>query len=153
MEGAKPYRLSCKSVHLTFKTHLNHQQLIDHVKKPPSATKGLSFKWFSVCHHQGDTDTPYPHTHIAFETVDRFNIVNPRFWDVNRGVASNSSEFDIHPHIQRINNLHHAATIYENYHRKDDALVGAPTQSDVGPMSFSTEVERLKVSGFMTLVL
>lgn len=141
------FRVQGKSFHLTFKTHLSHILLIDHVKKPPSATKELSFKWFSVCHHQGDADTPYPHTHFAFESTTRLDIKSSRFWDVNRGCVGNTSESDIHPHMQRINNLHHAATIYENYHRKDDALVGAPTQSDVGPMSFSTEVERLKVSG------
>lgn len=140
------FRLNRKFVHLTFKFHHDKQGLLDWVKKPPSATREIEFVWYSVCHHRGDEEVPYDHTHIAFESRRKLDVRNSRFWDIPPGSLGNQSLDAVHPHIQPINDLHHAGTIYENYHRKDEGFLGPPLQSERGPMSGKDLMERIKAA-------
>lgn len=137
----KVFRLKAKWIHLTYKSHVNHEQLLAFLRP-----KGREFKWYSIVHevgHEPDTDAAienehrgYDHTHVACEWQAAVETRNPRFFDFG----------DIHPHIQKITGNPHACKLYEDYHRKSPVLL---TQSETTPRAHAFSEEGIK--GAMSL--
>lgn len=125
------FRFNAKSIHLTFKSHIDHKTVLEMLK-----SKG-DVKWYSIVHELGHTDSTdvdavaYDHTHAACEWKKKLDAKSPRYFDIA----------DIHPHIQKINGQAHAILLYEDYHRKSPVLL---TQSEGSPRAHSASEEGIK---------
>jgi len=72
------YRLKAKGCHLTYKHFIPLNELHDKIV----ALYG-ELKWFSGCHELGHgTETPYPHTHFAFEAVKAKEVNGAKCFDI-----------------------------------------------------------------------
>lgn len=110
------FRLTKKKYHLTYKSHIDHQSILNLI----TLIYG-SVIWYSCVHESSDNECSYDHTHFAFESGDRKDSTNPRIFDID----------GIHPNIQPIKDNQHASRIFHEYHLK--APVGGPWQSSYKP--------------------
>ncbi len=118
------FRLQSKKIHLTFKHHIAFDKLRELIL---NVIGPRELKWYSYVHEQGhqESETPYDHTHAAFEVNKALNIRNPRAFDINHEGE------DVHPHIKRIETNEHACSIFYEYHRKEPVQL---EQSGNGPV-------------------
>lgn len=104
-----PFRFNATSVHLTYRDHLN----FDELKAFLGGIKPI--KYISLVHENGhgaaeeEGAVDYAHTHVFVQWESKINSVNARVFDFNH----------IHPHIQRISGRSHAVRIWYSYHRKE----------------------------------
>lgn len=112
----EPFRLACKSIHLTYKTFLPLEELRVFI-----SDKVGPLVWWTLVHETGSpqSETPYDHTHVAFEALQKIQTRNPRLFDYE----------SIHPNIKRIESKAHAKRIW-TYHTKDPIM---SLRSDLGP--------------------
>ena len=100
IEG-KPFRIAGKRLHLTYKSHIDIDDLLVFMEK----ASGHKVAWWSACHEVGETG--YEHTHIGVEFANKLDIKSPRFFD-----------FDgIHPNIKKSTTKEHWDNILK-YHTK-----------------------------------
>ena len=103
--GSPPqFRFQSEKVHLTFKTHIDMDELI-----AMGRAKG-GLRMLSIAHEEGDVDedkpTPYEHTHAFFWWKKRLNLNGPKTFDMG----------DVHPHIQPVRALAQTKTVVLRYH-------------------------------------
>jgi hypothetical protein len=114
-----------KSLHLTYKHHIAHNDLLQLVRDC-----GGDLKWYSVVHETGHDDTDYPHTHVAFEWTNRKKINDCRVLDFTF-----NGEI-VHPNFQKITDCLHATRIFDEYHQKQLGTEGySRTKSAIGPQN------------------
>lgn len=117
------FRFSCKSVHLTYKTHIDPKTLLLWFK-----TKH-DLDMYSIVNEnghgdreeptEGDEAIDYPHTHALLIFPTRFQTRNQRFWDYE----------GIHPHINPLTTKTHIVNTWK-YHTKEPVHL---LQSDKAP--------------------
>ena len=155
------FRFAKNKIHLTYKFHLNVEQLVS-----TFGNLGNGIKWWSIAHERG-SHTPdesvggepgqdYEHTHFAVEWKRRLDTCDPRYFDiiatptdtgiynVRRSVGHTPAdgEHNVHPHLQQINGDAHSARIFDEYHHKE----GVPFQSETRPGQTvnATIIERIR---------
>lgn len=118
---AKELRICAKTFHLTYKTHIDHKKLLEHLRQVCSS----EMKWWSVVWETGHSvGTPYDHTHVAFQLMKRLQTR-----------LSNKFDLDgIHPNVQLLNSKEHIKHVWE-YHLKDPLLL---TQSEYSPVQMTS---------------
>jgi hypothetical protein len=127
------FRFASKRIHLTYSGHLS---LDDEPGSLFSFLCGLGdVECFSFVHEaghaNGEEGESYDHTHAYVQWKKRVQSRNARFLDW----------MGIHPHIQKINDDHHATTIYESYHHKAPLLL---KQSECAPQGNKETVQRIR---------
>jgi len=98
----KPFRISSKRIHLTYKSHIDIDELILHINSLSETYKVFEY---SGCQEVGKTD--YSHTHLGIEFDNRPDIKSSRFFDFD----------DIHPNIKKIASKEHWINVLK-YHMK-----------------------------------
>lgn len=134
------FRLAAKSIHLTYRTHVDFERLRSFI-----VARIGSLKWWSIVHenghgatadpestnpYEGEDDRGYEHTHFAFECHNKVQTRNARFFDFE----------GIHCHIRTIDKPVHAQRIFHLYHLKEPVRIEqsstgnepAPIVSDTG---------------------
>lgn len=86
------FRFNCKGAHLTYRTHINLEGLHDHI-----VAIGGQLRWFSGVHETSHGETPYDHSHFAFEFMRKVDINAERRFDFE----------GIHPNIQKWTGMKH----------------------------------------------
>jgi hypothetical protein len=101
VEGTK-FRLTCKRIHLTYKSHINLDTLLDYLN---TISLNKVVQW-SGCQEIGSSD--YAHTHIGIEFHSKPDFKCARIFD-----------FDgVHPHIRKVTSAAHWDNIL-TYHTKE----------------------------------
>jgi len=99
----KEFRIQNKRLLLTYKTHLNKDEVKIFFEKISAIT------FIRSAHETGDEECPYLHTHVLVEFVKAFNSRKPNIFDIN----------GIHPHIKPVTSAaHHRNTM--TYLGKED---------------------------------
>ena len=112
----RKFKVSGKTLHLTYRDHLDHEEMIRFLTKTLGA-----LKWYSIVHEEGhQTGTPYPHTHVAFQTCQKMNFQSERKLDFQ----------GIHPNIKPLATKEHIRRTWE-YHEKEPVKL---TRSDYCPV-------------------
>lgn len=109
---ASNFSLKATRVHLTFKTHLEVDNLIEHI----ASCSKKEIKHFSVVHENADDSDPYEHTHALIWFKKQVQSKNPRIFDlvVNDEV--------IHPNIKVVNTDDHWKNVW-CYHEKNPVFL------------------------------
>lgn len=116
------FKLQWRGIHLTYKTHLSLQELLQHLQLTiPDIIH------YSIVHENGkqtseedNENERYEHTHAAIWCSKRHCTKDPRKFDFG----------GIHPHIKRVRDIKHYAELHCNYHRKEPVSL---QQSDFDP--------------------
>lgn len=122
------FRLQCKTVHLTYKTHLEFQELLEWVQG-----KFGRVEYYSMVHEEGhaEEETPYAHTHALFSFQKKLNTRDQRCFD-HKG---------IHPNIKVVKDQKHAKEVWF-YHEKEPVKL---LRSEYHPFSSPEDLmERIK---------
>lgn len=80
-------------IHLTYKTHIDPEELLTHFTKLP----GFSVLRYSIVNESSDTINSYDHTHAYFLFLNHVRVTDPRFFDYK----------GIHPHIKKPRTAYH----------------------------------------------
>lgn len=115
------FKVQCSAFHLTYKNHLDHEQLLEFFK----SING-DLKYYSFVHENGheDEQTPYEHTHCFIKFTKKLSTRNARIFDFTYNGET------IHPNIKRVTTVKHESTLYHEYHRKSPVKL---TQSQCAP--------------------
>lgn len=99
-----PFRFQSEKVHLTYKTHLDMNEVKTMLK-----SKG-AVKLYSIVHENGDEEeeaaTPYAHTHVFAWWMKRLNLTDERTFDIG----------DVHPNIKTMRSMKWAEHVCMKYH-------------------------------------
>jgi len=99
------FRIAAEKFHLTYKTHINIETLIEKFRSLGDIV------CYSIVHENGDTEeecpTPYKHTHAAVKYKKRLDSIDPRVFDVE----------NVHPNISTKKSLKWFANLLEQYHK------------------------------------
>lgn len=118
-KGSK-FRWRGTAYHLTYKSHIPHEDLLDHVLEK---TKRPDYKAYSIVHETSDKDTPYEHTHLLF-------VFDKKMEHKNSGLLDYK---DIHPHIRNVpmnRSTRYCHNIF-NYHKKAPVLLEQVGQENI----------------------
>lgn len=110
------FRLSNKKVHLTYKGHLDNQNLIAHL-----TTVCGELQWWSLVHELGGKEVAYNHTHVALAALKKIDTRNERFFDFE----------DVHPNIKVLSTADAVRNAWL-YHEKDPVALW---RSDTSPIN------------------
>ncbi len=135
------FRVQAKKLHLTYKTHIDHEELLEWL----TVTLG-ELKWYSIVWEEGHAEenaTPYPHTHVCLETVKKMDFRDPRKLDFQ----------EIHPNLVVLKTKEHVKNTWE-YHEKAPVKLTRSKASPIISKEFyediiraPTLVEAIKLSG------
>ena len=99
------FRLSAEKYHLTYKTHINMETVIEKIRSVGE------FTCYSIVHENGDENeenpTPYAHTHVAVKYRKKLDSINTKLFDIG----------EIHPNIQTKRSIKWFAHILDQYHK------------------------------------
>jgi len=120
------FRKCC--AHLTYRTHLNHEQFLAWF-----IDKFGELKYWSFVHEDGheNEETNYSHTHFFWRSVKRLERTDPRCFDFG----------GIHPHIQLIKDGRHERAIFDDYHKKAPLFLA---QSPNGPTKSGFDIDAIR---------
>lgn len=124
-EARRIFRFASKSVHLTYKSHFAHAELLRILVERFGETK-----WYTVCSESGK-DGGYDHTHFAAEFIRKIDTSDARAFDVS----------DVHPNVKRIESLVHKKRIWE-YHEKE----GNFTRSESAPFATGGVLKQIRAA-------
>ncbi|GAC77803.1 replication protein, partial [uncultured marine virus] len=135
------FRVQAKKLHLTYKTHIDHEELLEWL----TVTLG-ELKWYSIVWEEGHAEenaTAYPHTHVCLETVKKMDFRDPRKLDFQ----------EIHPNLVVLKTKEHVKNTWE-YHEKAPVKLTRSKASPIVSKEFyediiraPTLVEAIKLSG------
>lgn len=129
------FRLKARKVHLTYKTHFDHQAFIDIITQKVATRlfqgAPLCVVAYSIVSELSDAEQPYKHVHAAFAFSGQLETTDPRFFDIPdiRPEAERNEEAAdvkasesyrlglIHPNIQKVTSEAHWKNVVK-YHRK-----------------------------------
>lgn len=96
-----------KMWHLTFKGHLDFQELRNWVQDNWGNIKTYSLVW-----ELGDSEATYPHTHFMFVLEKELQFKSAKNWDFK----------DIHPHVKQIRGQQQLENVWK-YHQKSPVKI------------------------------
>jgi hypothetical protein len=111
-DSGKPFRFKSEKVHLTYPTHIPHQEWIDWF----NSEKAPQVQLYSICHENGK-NSDYPHTHILVKFNKPVDTTSQKYFDYPSDKTNKSKK--LHPNLQKINNKAHWDTIVYEYHNKE----------------------------------
>jgi len=121
------FRFATTGAHLTYRSFIPFADIKTKLDEVGTVRGQVQpFNWYSFVHERGheNEETPYDHTHVAWDWPKRIDKSNPRLFDITLGSDH------IHPHIQLFRDTDHKVKIFEDYHRKEPVEL---QQSETGP--------------------
>lgn len=119
----KRFQLHCKKLHLTYKSWIPHEAMLEWLKHLVGP-----LNWYSIVWEEGHSqENPYRHTHVAFEASRAVTTGSQRHFDFQ----------GVHPNIQPIKTKDHAGVIFNTYHKKEPVKL---TQSENGPTATTSSL-------------
>lgn len=111
MPKQNKFLLKATRVHLTFKSHIDHEVLLEHI-----ANVGKPIRHHSIVWENADESDPYPHTHALIWFRKQLSTRNPRLFDIKVGESEHAEI--VHPNIKVVNTDDHWKNTW-GYHEKD----------------------------------
>lgn len=99
VDSKKKFRVAAKKFMLTYKHHLDKDDLKDFLL---GIRKKMHLNHFFAAHEIGDTSHSYKHTHVVIEWEKRWESENPRIFDFPSVVNEYGDVETIHPNIKII---------------------------------------------------
>lgn len=133
------FRLQGNKYHLTYKHHIPFNLIKEHCQEAFGARQ---VKWYSIVHEEGEenTETPYKHTHYAFQVDKYLSIKSARAFDIEYNGEQ------IHPHIKKIESNDHACAIFDDYHKKKPVALEQSTTRPIGKRGGQSVFEQVRTA-------